>query len=299
MKAKRYILIFPLLTVWLSAVLFVACGGKGNGGDTDSVMSTEVEEEEEELEEFSSPDLGLWHLTGPVRGAVFMSYEVKDSLSQPTDAMTAGIDSITFDRDGRVSTMVAGVMEKGKFTPSSDLRFEYTPSGEFKGGTETVGPSHGNKTFVKLSRSSGGYFQVLQVLGADRELSHSDSYIRLVEWANGRIHSEQIEQGGEGTVRVSYGYNSDGFPSSVVSKISDMGGETRIEEIYTYTEYDKYGNWTERRVVAVADVTEGEADGTHQETTRHVSYRLDRRLIYYYPPRTDGEPASSADAAPS
>lgn len=299
MDIKRFIQPLSLIPALLAAVLLVACGGKGDGGgDTDSVMSVETEEEEV-LEEFSSPDLGLWHLTGPVRGAVFMSYEVKDSLSQPKDAMTAGIDSITFDRDGRVSTMVSGIMEKGKFTAASDLRFEYTPTGEFKSGTETVGPSHGNKTYVKLSRSSGGYFQVLQVLGADRELSHSDSYIRLVEWANGRIHSEQIEQGGEGTVRVTYTYNPDGFPASVTSKISDMGGETRIEERYTYTEYDKYGNWTERRVEAIADVTEGEADGTHQETTRTVSHRLDRRLIYYYPPRSNGEAASTVAEAPS
>ena len=120
----------------------------------------------------------------------------------------------------------------------------------------------------------------------------------LLSWLTDNV-LEQIEQGGEGTVRVTYTYNPDGFPASVTSKISDMGGETRIEERYTYTEYDKYGNWTERRVEAIADVTEGEADGTHQETTRTVSHRLDRRLIYYYPPRSNGEAASTAAEAPS
>lgn len=266
-------------------MMLAACGQKEEKkADTDSVVK--VVTEEEELEEFSSPDLGLWNLTGPVSGAVFYSYEVKDSTAQPDPMLTIGMDSVTYNRQGLITSMVSGSILKGKTEIASDLRFNYDEDGRFTSGTEaTSGSAHK----VKLSRTSGGYLQVLQVLGPDGELSTSDSYYRLTEWVAGTMYSTQIEDS-EGTIRSTYTNNADGMPEKVVTKISDMGGETRIEEDYRYTEFDKYGNWIERRVIERTTITEGEADGTNQKTTNHLLYRLDRRNIYYYPPK---EPTDS------
>lgn len=272
-------------------LIFTTCGTKTSGSsDSDSTVKVAVEEEEV-LEEFSSPDLGLWHLTGPVSGAVFLSYELKDTLSQPDLTLSAGMDSITFNREGLVTSMVSGSRLKGKTTIDSDLRFTYKADGSFLSGTEAT--SH-DKLTVKLSRTSGGYLQVLQVLGPDGELSATDCYYRLIEWVGGTLFSNDIEDT-EGTIRSSYTNNADGLPDKVVTKISDMGGETSIEEQYTYLKYDKYGNWIKRRVLELTNITEGEADGTNMKTTHHSQWRLDRREIYYYPPRAT---SPSADSQP-
>lgn len=273
----------PMLPALLIAGLVVSCAKEQKkSSDSDSLPAPKVEEEP--LEEFSSPDLGLWNLTGPVSGASFASYEVKDSTSMPNPADVCTLDSITFNRQGLVTSMVNGAVEKGKLTLASDLEFTYDADGNFVSGKEKVAHAHGNSIIVKLSRSSGGYLQMLQLLGPDRELSNSDTYVRLLEWTNGLLFYDTLEQGGEGTVRVKYKYNEDGMPQKVTSTISDMLGETKIEATYVYVKFDRYHNWTERRVLEMTEDTEGEADGTNMKTSRHRGYRYDRRHIWYYPP---------------
>lgn len=287
---KHYITI--LLWGLLLPCAIVSCGGgeaKNDSVDTDTVPTTR---EEEELEEFSSPDLGLWHLTGPVSGAVFLSYEVADTTSLPAAGAACSLDSVTYDRAGLLTSMVSGTLGGGKLEIYNDLRIKYNDSGEFVSGSDVAAAKRGNTVVLKLGRSSGGYLQMIQALGADRELSNSDTFMRLLEWSNGLLFYDETEVGGEGTVRLRYNYYPDGLPQKVVSTIADMGGDTKVEETYTYTARDKYGNWTERRVISREEVTEGEADGTNLTTHRRTTYRLDRRTIYYYPPRDKEETAT-------
>lgn len=281
---KKNLRILYVVPVLLGIISAAGCSGEkeSKASDSDTVVSAEPEEE---LEEFSSADLGLWNLTGPVAGAVFYSGEIGKDGKEPSADAVYGLDSITFNRQGLVTSLVSGELHKGTLTLASDLEFRYNESGEFISGDEKMAKAHGNSIHVKLSRSSGGYLQMLQLLGPDRELSNSDTYVRLLEWGNGCLIYDTLEQGGEGTVRVKYTYNSDGYPEKVVSTIADMGGETRIEDRYTYTEYDRYGNWTRRTVERQVKDTETEPDGTNAKTTESTSRHLDRRRIYYYPPK--------------
>lgn len=288
MKLRYLTLLLPGIAL---LVLTAGCGGKTETTTVDSSVDSAEVEEEEELEEFSSPDLGLWNLTGPVAGASFTSEETNKNWEANSKNNEVGLDSITFNRQGLVTSFVSGSYAGNKLTPASDLEFTYNEQGEFTSGNEKMAKEHGNSIFVKLSRSSGGYLQMLQLLGPDKELSNSDTYVRLFEWANGLLFYDTLEQGGEGTVRVKYSYNIDGFPDKVVSTIADMGGETKIEDEYEYTDFDRYGNWTERRVTRHITDTESEADGTNATTKKSTTYQIDRRKIYYYPPE-GSEPAT-------
>lgn len=262
---------------------------KDDGRDTDTARREAPQEEV--LEEFSSPDLGLWQLTGPVSGAVFYSYAVNDDKSLPASGEDCGLDSITFNEQGLVTSLIGGNVEKGKLVKASDLRFRYDENGNFVSGQEAAAATRGLR--VKLSRSSGGYLQVLQVLGSDGEISNDDAYIRLIEWTSGTLYSDETESA-DGTVRTVYTYNDDGLPEKITSTIADMSGDIKITEHYSYTAADKYGNWTERRVRVDVENTEGEADGTNMKTTRSHNYRLDRRKIYYRPPAPGKDAAGAA-----
>lgn len=240
----------------------------------------------EVLEEFDSPDLGLWQLTGPVSGASYYAYETKDTTALVHAGDDCDFDSLTFNREGLVTSMVNGIVEKGKKLVYSDLRFEYTPEGEFRCGREAA--EGGKGLVVKLSRTGGGYLQVLQVLGPDKELSADQSYYRLIEWANGILAADNFETPG-GNTRTKYHYNPEGLPDQVIARTEDMGGDIVATDTYTYQAFDKYGNWTQRRAVSVVEDTESEPDGTNRKTTKKTVYRLEKRYIYYYPPRTDGD----------
>lgn len=283
---------------WVAAValsLLAACGADSERRNDDTDTVAVAEPEEEVLEEFSSPDLGIWHLTGPVSGAIFLSYEVKDSTAMPAESTPASMDSVTYDRQGLLTSMVSGAVTGTKMEIYNDLQLAYDAKGNFVSGRDVCAEKRGNKVKVKLGRSSGGYLQMIQVLGPDLELSHSDTFARLLEWSNGLLFYDETEVGGEGTVRLRYSYYPDGRPEKVVSTIADMGGETKVEERYRYVSEDKYGNWTERRVDCTEQVTEGEADGTHLQTHRRHTSRVDRRHIYYYPPRPSTETATPKD----
>ena len=280
--ARRTLLIAaPIAALMLAA----SCGSeKRQSADSDSMPAAE----KDSIDSFTSPDLGLWHLHGHVCGAAFLSYEVKDESTMPAPDAVAGLDSITFDIHGLLTSLASGSIEKGETYLDSELLLTYTDSGEFQSGTDKAAAARGNKVVVKLSRTSGGYLQVIQALGTDREMSNPDTFVRLLEWTDGALYSDETEYSGEGTQRVSYSYNDDGLPDKIVSKISDMSGDISVEEEYTYTQFDSNGNWTERRVKCCSEITDGEADGTNMNTTRTVTNRVDRRRIYYYPTDTVG-----------
>ena len=58
----------------------------------------------EVLEEFDSPDLGLWQLTGPVSGASYYAYETKDTTALVHAGDDCDFDSLTFNREGLVTS---------------------------------------------------------------------------------------------------------------------------------------------------------------------------------------------------
>lgn len=265
----------------LAAMLLAAsCSSdKRQTADSDSLPTAE----KDSIDNFTSPDLGLWHLHGHVSGAAFLSYEVKDENAMPAADAVAGLDSITFDTRGLLTSLASGSVEKGEKYLDSELLFTYSDSGEFQSGTDKAAAARGNKVVIKLSRTSGGYLQVIQALGTDREMSNPDTFVRLLEWTDGTLYSDETEYSEEGTQRVSYSYNDNGLPDKIVSKITDMSGDISVEEEYTYTQFDRNGNWTERRVKCSSEITDGEADGTNMKTTRTVTNRVDRRRIYYYP----------------
>ncbi len=275
--ARRTLLIAaPVAAVVLAA----SCGSeKRQNADSDSIPAAE----KDPIDSFTSPDLGLWHLHGHVSGAAFLSYEVKDESAMPTPDAVAGLDSITFDTQGLLTSLASGSIEKGETYLDSELLLTYSDSGEFQSGTDKAAAARGNKLVIKLSRTSGGYLQVIQALGTDRELSNPDTFVRLLEWTDGTLYSDETEYSGEGTQHVTYSYNDDGLPDKIVSKIADMSGDVSVEEEYTYTQFDSNGNWTERRVKCSSEITDGEADGTNMKTSRTVTNRVDRRRIYYYP----------------
>ncbi len=270
-----------LIAAPAAAILLAAsCGSeKRQSADSDSLPAAE----KDSIDSFTSPDLGLWHLHGHVSGAAFLSYEVKDENAMPAPDAVAGLDSITFDTRGLLTSLASGSIEKGGTYLDSELLLTYSDSGEFQSGTDKAAAARGNKVVVKLSRTSGGYLQVIQALGTDREMSNPDTFVRLLEWTDGTLYSDETEYSGEGTQRVSYSYNDDGLPDKIVSKISDMSGDISVEEEYSYTQFDNNGNWTERRVKCSSEITDGEADGTNMKTSRTVTNRVDRRRIYYYP----------------
>ena len=275
--ARRTLLIAaPVAAVALAA----SCGSeKRQNADSDSMPAAE----KNSIDSFTSPDLGLWHLHGHVSGAAFLSYEVKDESAMPAPDAVAALDSITFDTRGLLTSLASGSIEKGETYLDSELLLTYSDSGEFQSGTDKAAAARGNKLVIKLSRTSGGYLQVIQALGTDRELSNPDTFVRLLEWTDGTLYSDETEYSGEGTQHVTYSYNDDGLPDKIVSKIADMSGDVSVEEEYTYTQFDSNGNWTERRVKCSSEITDGEADGTNMKTTRTVTNRVDRRRIYYYP----------------
>lgn len=271
-----------LLTAAPVAAILLAssCGSeKRQSADSDSLSAAP----KDSIDSFTSPDLGLWHLHGHVSGAAFLSYEVKDESAMPAPDAVAGLDSITFDTRGLLTSLASGSIEKGETYLDSELLLTYSDSGEFQSGTDKAAAARGNKLVIKLSRTSGGYLQVIQALGTDHEMSNADTFVRLLEWTDGTLYSDETEYSSEGTQRVSYSYNDDGLPDKIVSKISDMSGDVSIEEEYTYTQFDRNGNWTERRVKCSSKITDGEADGTNMKTSRTVTNRVDRRRIYYYP----------------
>ena len=275
--ARRTLLIAaPVAAVALAA----SCGSeKRQNADSDSMPAAE----KNSIDSFTSPDLGLWHLHGHVSGAAFLSYEVKDESAMPAPDAVAALDSITFDTRGLLTSLASGSIEKGETYLDSELLLTYSDSGEFQSGTDKAAAARGNKLVIKLSRTSGGYLQVIQALGTDRELSNPDTFVRLLEWTDGTLYSDETEYSGEGTQHVTYSYNDDGLPDKIVSKIADMSGDVSVEEEYTYTQFDSNGNWTERRVKCSSEITDGEADGTNMKTSRTVTNRVDRRRIYYYP----------------
>ena len=275
--ARRTLLIAaPVAAVVLAA----SCGSeKRQNADSDSMPAAE----KNSIDSFTSPDLGLWHLHGHVSGAAFLSYEVKDESAMPAPDAVAALDSITFDTRGLLTSLASGSIEKGETYLDSELLLTYSDSGEFQSGTDKAAAARGNKLVIKLSRTSGGYLQVIQALGTDRELSNPDTFVRLLEWTDGTLYSDETEYSGEGTQHVTYSYNDDGLPDKIVSKIADMSGDVSVEEEYTYTQFDSNGNWTERRVKCSSEITDGEADGTNMKTSRTVTNRVDRRRIYYYP----------------
>lgn len=275
--ARRTLLIAaPVAAVVLAA----SCGSeKRQNADSDSMPAAE----KDPIDSFTSPDLGLWHLHGHVSGAAFLSYEVKDESAMPAPDAVAALDSITFDTRGLLTSLASGSIEKGETYLDSELLLTYSDSGEFQSGTDKAAAARGNKLVIKLSRTSGGYLQVIQALGTDRELSNPDTFVRLLEWTDGTLYSDETEYSGEGTQHVTYSYNDDGLPDKIVSKIADMSGDVSVEEEYTYTQFDSNGNWTERRVKCSSKITDGEADGTNMKTSRTVTNRVDRRRIYYYP----------------
>ena len=265
----------------VAAILLAAsCGSdKRQSADSDSMPAAP----KDSIDSFTSPDLGLWHLHGHISGAAFLSYEVKDESAMPAPDAVAGLDSITFDTRGLLTSLASGSIEKGETYLDSELLLTYSDSGEFQSGTDKAAAARGNKLVIKLSRTSGGYLQVIQALGTDHEMSNADTFVRLLEWTDGSLYSDETEYSGEGTQRVSYSYNDNGLPDKIVSKISDMSGDISVEEEYTYTQFDSNGNWTERRVKCSSEITDGEADGTNMKTSRTVTNRVDRRRIYYYP----------------
>jgi|GEM_PF-1970096 len=275
--ARRTLLIAaPVAAVALAG----SCGSeKRQDADSDSMPAVK----KNSIDTFTSPDLGLWHLHGHVSGAAFLSYEVKDESAMPAPDAVAALDSITFDTRGLLTSLASGSIEKGETYLDSELLLTYSDSGEFQSGTDKAAAARGNKLIIKLSRTSGGYLQVIQALGTDREMSNPDTFVRLLEWTDGTLYSDETEYSGEGTQRVTYSYNDDGLPDKIVSKIADMSGDVSVEEEYTYTQFDSNGNWTERRVKCSSEITDGEADGTNMKTTRSVTNRVDRRRIYYYP----------------
>ena len=270
-----------LFSTSLLMLLILACCSEEKKQTTASTPKTDIPADTLWKQDFSSPDLALWGLHGPVEMATFESCEVKDSTANPSATATFTCDSVAFTPTGLITTMAFGTKEKGKPEFSSILHIKYDGEGHFLSGSETAQGAEPIK--IKIARSSGGYITVMQALGSDGELSTPNSFHRLVDWRDGRLAIDEYELA-EGTLRNKYSYSDTDFPSMVTTTLSDMQGDMKEEARYMYTATDEYGNWIERRVTNKVETTEGEADGTNIKKSTYTSYRLERRRISYYGP---------------
>ena len=245
--------------------LLLVCGGCGHGksgrSDTDSTALSVVENEGA-----TSPDCVFKELSGNVKSVALEFY----TLDSPAEI---SVDSVSFDKNGRLEGMTSFFISGGDKTCVADFRFDYTSAGETLPASSRI---PGNDFEARISRDGlGRIIEFVCEMPGDPERGGEGTYREEYTWdASGKV-GEYVLIGWEWAAHTGYTYGDDGLRIKAVTVNSDIGFESTDTQTYVYKTFDDRGNWTEREVKVVS---EQDDEGVK---SRNTSVRIERRRIHY------------------
>ncbi len=270
--------LYPAILLFAIAAILAGCSSRRSAAEKESGSAAIAE-----ADAFTSPDLALHFLQGPV--ALCETTESPASV-QPDGTWTAPdraegtlVDTLTFSGEGLLLSQTSYRLYEGEMHPATAIRLTYNVEGKFLKGTDTsVVPPLG----VALERNAYGEITLIAVGLPDDGADASYAYRETYTWASGRpdtreLHADEVQS------RIKYAYSDGPDPVSATVRSDDIEQTSVSVETYTYTQRDDHGNWTERRVEIT---TEGRAYDVDAEpagtpTSESTTYRLDRRRLTY------------------